>query len=208
MGFPKNFLWGGATAANQCEGGYNEGGRGLANVDLMPLGKDRYRVGTGEIRMFDFDENYFYPAQKSIDMYHKYKEDIALFAQMGFKTYRMSIAWTRIFPNGDEEKPNEEGLAFYEDMFKECKSAASCSAPKINFPLSSDLNAKVERIISFFAFLIKRTLCKSASGFFSMITARSVFSLHSFHDPFIVSFLVVLDTSGCFLYATQIPSNS
>ena len=121
MGFPKNFLWGGATAANQCEGGYNEGGRGLANVDLMPLGKDRYRVGTGEIRMFDFDENYFYPAQKSIDMYHKYKEDIALFAQMGFKTYRMSIAWTRIFPNGDEEKPNEEGLAFYEDMFKECK---------------------------------------------------------------------------------------
>ena len=59
MGFPKNFLWGGATAANQCEGGYNEGGRGLANVDLMPLGKDRYRVGTGEIRMFDFDENYF-----------------------------------------------------------------------------------------------------------------------------------------------------
>lgn len=121
MGFPKNFLWGGATAANQCEGGYNEGGRGLANVDLMPLGKDRYRVGTGEIRMFDFDENYFYPAQKSIDMYHKYKEDIALFAQMGFKTYRMSIAWTRIFPNGDEEKPNKEGLAFYEDMFKECK---------------------------------------------------------------------------------------
>ena len=69
-------------------------------------------------------------------------------------------------------------------------------------------NAKVERIISFFAFLIKRTLCKSASGFFSMITARSVFSLHSFHDPFFVSFLVVLDTSGCFLYATQIPSNS
>ena len=61
-------------------------------------------------------------------------------------------------------------------------SAASCSAPKINFPLSSDWNAKVERIISFFAFLIKRTLCKSASGFFSMITARSVFSLHSFHD--------------------------
>ncbi|GFZ30214.1 6-phospho-beta-glucosidase [Clostridium zeae] len=121
MGFPKNFLWGGATAANQCEGGYNEGGRGLANVDLMPLGKDRYKVGTGEMRMFDFDEKHFYPAQKSIDMYHNYKEDIALFAQMGFKTYRLSIAWTRIFPNGDEEKPNEEGLAFYEDMFKECK---------------------------------------------------------------------------------------
>ncbi len=121
MGLPKDFLWGGATAANQCEGGYQEGGRGLANVDLMPLGKDRYLVGTGQKKMFEFDGQYVYPAQEAVDMYHHYKEDIALFAQMGFKTYRLSIAWTRIFPNGDEDLPNESGLAFYEDMFRECK---------------------------------------------------------------------------------------
>ena len=120
MAFRKDFLWGGATAANQCEGGYNEGGRGLANVDLAPVGSDRFPVITGEMKMFDFDEDHFYPAQNAIDMYHRYKEDIALFGEMGFKTYRLSIAWSRIFPLGDEAEPNEEGLKFYEDLFKEC----------------------------------------------------------------------------------------
>lgn len=70
--------------------------------------------------MFDFDDQHFYPAQKAIDMYHTYKEDIKLFGEMGFKTYRLSIAWSRIFPLGDEAEPNEEGLKFYEDLFKEC----------------------------------------------------------------------------------------
>lgn len=121
MGFREDFLWGGATAANQCEGGYQEGKRGLANVDVVPTGKDRLAVITGEMKMFDFDEDHFYPAQEAIDMYHRYKEDIALFAEMGFKTYRLSIAWSRIFPKGDETEPNEEGLAFYEDLFKECR---------------------------------------------------------------------------------------
>lgn len=120
MAFKKDFLWGGATAANQCEGGSNEGKRGLANVDLMPLGKERYLVGTGKKKMYEFNENYFYPALTAVDFYHHYKEDIALFAEMGFKTFRLSIAWTRIFPNGDEQTPNEEGLKFYEDVFKEC----------------------------------------------------------------------------------------
>ncbi|MHC5229460.1 6-phospho-beta-glucosidase [Enterococcus sp. LJL99] len=120
MAFRKDFLWGGATAANQCEGGYNEGGRGLANVDLAPVGPDRFPVITGEMKMFNFDEDHFYPAQEAIDMYHHYKEDIALFGEMGFKTYRLSIAWSRIFPLGDEAEPNEEGLKFYEDLFKEC----------------------------------------------------------------------------------------
>ena len=109
MAFRKDFLWGGATAANQCEGGYNEGGRGLANVDLAPTGPDRFPVITGEKKMFNFDEEHFYPAQEAIDMYHRYKEDIALFGEMGFKTYRLSIAWSRIFPMGDETEPNEEG---------------------------------------------------------------------------------------------------
>ena len=121
MGFRKDFLWGGATAANQCEGGYAEDGRGLANVDVVPIGKDRFPVITGEMKMFDFDDEHFYPAKVAIDMYHRYKEDIALFAEMGFKTYRLSIAWSRIFPKGDEKEPNEAGLQFYEDVFNECK---------------------------------------------------------------------------------------
>lgn len=120
MGFREDFLWGGATAANQCEGGYNEDGRGLANVDVVPIGKDRFPIITGQKKMYDFEEGYFYPAKEAIDMYHRFKEDIALFAEMGFKTYRLSIAWTRIFPKGDEKEPNEAGLKFYEDLFDEC----------------------------------------------------------------------------------------
>ena len=105
--FPDGFLWGGATAANQCEGAYNEDGRGLANVDVVPIGPDRHAIITGQKKMFDFEEGYFYPAKDGIDMYHRYKEDIALFGEMGFKTYRLSIAWSRIFPKGDELEPNE-----------------------------------------------------------------------------------------------------
>lgn len=118
--FPQGFLWGGATAANQCEGAYNVDGRGLANVDVVPIGEDRFPIIAGKKKMFDFEEGYFYPAKDSIDMYHHFKEDIALFGEMGFKTYRLSIAWTRIFPQGDELEPNEAGLQFYEDLFKEC----------------------------------------------------------------------------------------
>ncbi len=120
MGFKKNFLWGGATAANQFEGGANEDQRGLANVDLMPLGKDRYLVGTGKLKMVKFDNQHNYPALNAVDFYHHYKEDIKLLGEMGFKTFRLSIAWTRIYPNGNESIPNEKGLQFYENIFKEC----------------------------------------------------------------------------------------
>ena len=120
MALRKDFLWGGATAANQCEGGYKEGGRGLANVDVAPHGKDRFPVLAGKMKMFECDNNHYYPSHEAIDMYHNYKEDIKLFAEMGFKCYRLSIAWTRIFPTGMEETPNEEGLKFYEDLFDEC----------------------------------------------------------------------------------------
>ena len=116
----KNFLWGGATAANQCEGGYQEGGRGLANVDVTPHGKDRFPVLAGKMKMLEVDGEHYYPALKSIDMYHHFRKDIKLFGEMGFKTYRLSIGWTRIFPKGDELEPNEEGLKFYEELFKEC----------------------------------------------------------------------------------------
>ncbi len=98
--FPDGFLWGGATAANQCEGAYDADGRGLANVDVVPIGKDRLSIITGHRKMFDFEDGYFYPAKESIDMYHRYKEDIALLGEMGFKTYRLSIAWSRIFLRG------------------------------------------------------------------------------------------------------------
>ena len=115
----KDFLWGGATAANQCEGGANEGNRGVANVDLMPLGEDRYLVGTGKMKMYDFDDQHFYPALTAVDFYHHYKEDIALMAEMGFNVFRFSICWSRIYPLGDEETPNEEGLKFYDDVISE-----------------------------------------------------------------------------------------
>ena len=120
-GFREGFLWGGALAANQCEGAYNEGGRGLANVDLCPHGENRFKVMMGEVKELRPIEGEFYPSHEAIDFYHTYKEDIALFAEMGFKCLRVSIAWSRIFPNGDEATPNEEGLKFYEDMFKEMK---------------------------------------------------------------------------------------
>ncbi|MCL2864979.1 MAG: 6-phospho-beta-glucosidase [Lachnospiraceae bacterium] len=120
-GLRSDFLWGGATAANQCEGGFDQDGRGLANVDLAPWGEDRYKIITSQMTHLDFSDKYFYPGKEAIDMYHHWKEDLALFAEMGFTTYRLSIGWTRIFPNGDESKPNEAGLQFYEELFQECK---------------------------------------------------------------------------------------
>ncbi len=119
--FPKGFLWGGATAANQCEGAYDAGGRGLSSVDVVPYGPDRMKVSRGEMKMLRCLDGYSYPSHEAIDFYHHYKEDIALFAEMGFKCYRMSIAWTRILPNGDDDTPNEAGLQFYEDVFNECR---------------------------------------------------------------------------------------
>lgn len=121
MALPKGFLWGGATAANQCEGGFQENGRGLANVDVIPHGEDRLAVMQGINKMFDLDDQHYYPALEGIDFYHRYKEDIALFAEMGFKTFRLSIAWSRIFPMGDEEEPNENGINFYRSVFEECR---------------------------------------------------------------------------------------
>ncbi|MGM0241057.1 6-phospho-beta-glucosidase [Enterococcus sp. AZ103] len=121
MALDKNFLWGGATAANQVEGGVLEGGRKLSNIDLLPYGEDRKAVGLGELEMLEWQEDYYYPAQEAIDMYHRYMEDIQLFAEMGFKVYRMSLSWSRIFPNGDELEPNEAGLVFYEEIFKELR---------------------------------------------------------------------------------------
>jgi len=110
--FPDNFLWGGAVAANQCEGAYNEDGKGLSIQDVLPHGLRTPRTLT--------------PTQDNmklvgIDFYHRYREDIKLFAEMGYKVFRTSIAWSRIFPRGDEDQPNELGLQFYDNLFDECR---------------------------------------------------------------------------------------
>ena len=100
MSFSKDFLWGGATAANQCEGGWMEGGKGLSTNDVIPHGKDRFPIIRGDMIVSKPDADHYY--------------------EMGFKCFRMSINWTRIFPNGDDAEPNEEGLAFYDSVFDEC----------------------------------------------------------------------------------------
>lgn len=116
MTFRKDFLWGGAVAAHQLEGGWDQGGKGPSIADVMTAGGNGIprRITDGVLP----GENY--PNHDAIDFYHHYREDIALFAEMGFKAFRTSIAWSRIFPNGDDEVPNEEGLKFYDDMFDTC----------------------------------------------------------------------------------------
>ena len=130
--FPEGFLWGGATAANQYEGGWKEGGKGVSCSDVQLFTdpksmKDLLNThGLCDIsdemieKALSTDDEVYYPKRHGIDFYHHYKEDIALLAGMGFKVYRMSIAWSRIFPRGDELEPNEEGLKFYDAVFDEC----------------------------------------------------------------------------------------
>lgn len=108
--FPKDFLWGGAVAANQVEGAFEADGKGWFVQDVLPNG------GLGEWTDSPTSDNL---KLEAIDFYHRYKEDIALFAEMGFKVFRTSIAWSRIFPNGDDDQPNEAGLQFYDDLFDE-----------------------------------------------------------------------------------------
>ena len=141
MSLPKDFLWGGATAANQHEGGYNLGGRGLSTFDAVTGGgykiprKVTYQNSDGTIGEATLDstmtgaiplntkgyikEDTFYPSHEATDFYHRYKEDISLMAEMGFRCFRMSISWSRICPNG-MYKINEDGLKFYDDVFNEC----------------------------------------------------------------------------------------
>lgn len=130
MSFPEGFLWGGALAANQCEGAWNVGGKGWStedvvtykpNVDVKDY-KSHVTITSDHIAkaMADTDDTY-YPKRRGIDFYHRYKEDLALFAEMGFKTLRVSISWPRLFPTGEEAEPNQEGVEFYRELFKEMK---------------------------------------------------------------------------------------
>ena len=125
-GFPKDFLWGGAFAANQMEGAYDVGGKGLCIADInefvddIPLDK-KYNgeVTTQYIKDAIASKDRVFPKRWGIDFYHTYKEDLKLLKELGLKTYRTSINWARIFPHGDETEPNEEGLKFYEDLINE-----------------------------------------------------------------------------------------
>lgn len=124
--FPDNFLWGGAVAANQLEGAYNEGGKGFSVADLNRFrddidikNKSNKELSTKEIEEALQDTAAYYPKRYGIDFYHTYKEDLALLAGMGMKSLRISISWARIFPNGDDTEPNEEGLRFYDQLLDE-----------------------------------------------------------------------------------------
>lgn len=113
-----DFLWGGATAANQYEGAYLEDGKGLT-INDVELGAEH---GKKRLIHQTVQANNYYPSHVAVDFYHRYEEDIALFAEMGFKSLRISISWARIFPNGDDLEPNERGLAFYDRVFDELLS--------------------------------------------------------------------------------------
>ena len=144
MAFSEKFLWGGATAANQYEGAYAEDGKGLNTSDVITAGShtvprmitwknpttgETGTTGIGFMTPMEFPEgaipavldDAYYPSHGATDFYHHYKEDIALMGEMGFKTFRLSMNWARIFPNGDDTAPNEKGLAFYDAVFDECK---------------------------------------------------------------------------------------
>lgn len=111
--FPKKFLWGGAVSAHQLEGAYDVAGKGLSVADVMSAGSN----GTQRQITRTIEDNLYYPNHKAIDFYHNYEEDLSLFEEMGFNSFRTSIAWSRIFPKGDEVEPNEEGLLFYDRLF-------------------------------------------------------------------------------------------
>ncbi|UQZ35647.1 6-phospho-beta-glucosidase [Paenibacillus sp. PK3_47] len=128
QGFPEGFLWGGAIAANQAEGAFDADGKGLSTADMVPYFKKKDYTNLKELmhvtsesiqRAMQHPTAEGYPKRYGIDFYHRYKEDIALFGELGFKVFRMSINWPRIFPNGDDAEPNEKGLQFYDDMFDE-----------------------------------------------------------------------------------------
>lgn len=117
MGFRKDFLWGGATAANQMEGAWNVDGKGVSVPDICTNGSHQVPKRVTPI----IDPEALYPSHEAIDFYHRYEEDIALMAEMGFKCFRMSINWTRIYPTGMEKEPNEKGLEFYDRVFACCR---------------------------------------------------------------------------------------
>lgn len=125
-GFPADFLWGGAIAANQCEGAWDQDGKGFCISDLHLYDPDRdisvpYEsdLTLADVKRAMEDQVGYYPKRYGIDFYHTYKEDLKLLKELGLKSFRFSINWSRIFPNGDDATPNEAGLQFYDDLLDE-----------------------------------------------------------------------------------------
>ena len=162
-GFPENFMWGGAVAANQLEGAWNEGGKGLCIADINEFRDDIAieKKGNEELtrayikEAVDSKEKVF-PKRHGIDFYHTYKEDLKLLSGLGLKTFRTSINWSRIFPNGDDKEPNEAGLKFYDDLFDEILKNGMepmITVPHYEMPLNLTLNYKgwySREVIDFF----------------------------------------------------------
>lgn len=146
MGFQSDFLWGGATAANQFEGGWNEDGKGPSTADMLTKGSAAQPRQITPV----LQPEQFYPSHKASDFYHHYKEDIALMGKMGFKVYRMSVNWSRIFPHGDDTQPNEAGLAFYDAVFDALRTAGieplvTISHYELPFALTQHYNGWADR---------------------------------------------------------------
>lgn len=177
--FPPNFLWGGATAANQCEGAYDVDGKGLSVQDVLPKGLIAPRTeGPTPDNM----------KCHGIDFYHRYKEDIKLFAEMGFKVFRLSIAWSRIFPNGDETAPNEKGLAFYDDVFDTClahgiEPLVTLSHYEMPLHLSKKYDGwKNRQTITFFENYVRTVFNRYQSKVKYWLTFNEINSI--LHEPF------------------------
>ena len=115
MKLRKDFLWGGSIAAHQCEGAWNVDGKGIGIMDLVTSGS--YEVPREICK--DIEDGKRYPSHEGIDFYHRFKDDIALFGEMGFKALRISIDWSRIYPNGDDEEPNKKGIEYYQSVVDE-----------------------------------------------------------------------------------------
>lgn len=157
-GFPEGFLWGGAIAASQADGAYNQGGKGLDTQDLRyfdaawtkeerAMFKNRRINGEKYKKALTDDDTVHYPFRWGIDFYNHYKEDVKLFAELGIKVLRTSINWARIYPNGDDEMPNEEGIQFYIDLFNEChKYGIKVFATILHYQYTCESGRKIRRL--------------------------------------------------------------
>ncbi len=157
--FPKDFLWGGATAANQYEGGWDEDGKGASVPDHMRGGD----VNTPRQIDAEFDPNALYPSHEATDFYHHWKEDIDLFAEMGWNVFRMSINWARLFPTGEETEPLQAGLDFYGQIFdylaqKNIKPLVTISHYELPYALAEKYNGWASRKLVDYYFTFGKTL--------------------------------------------------
>ncbi|MDR0441821.1 MAG: 6-phospho-beta-glucosidase [Treponema sp.] len=199
MAFPKNFLWGGAIAAHQTEGAYLEDGKGRSTCDVLHGGKGRLTeiFDPQAIRSNIKAPRGYFPEHIAIDFYHRFREDLALFAEMGFKTLRTSISWARIFPNGDDAQPNEKGLAFYDALFDEClkhgiEPLVTLSHWEMPIHLTRKYNGWVSRdIIPLFVNYAKTVFARYKNKVMYWLTFNEINM--TLHIPFLGSGMIVDD---------------